>query len=567
MQSKPDAQLLRDYAEHGAETAFTELVARHTNLVYSAAFRQVESPDIAAEIAQNVFVSLARGAKTLAPKLAVGASLAGWLCRSARNLSLNHRRNEFRRQTRERQAMEQLIATPDATPDWEPLRRVLDDALSELPESDYDAVVHRFYLNQDLKTVGAAIGASDDTAQKRVARALEKLRDLLAQRGIRTTAGALGLIIAGNAVQAAPAGLAAAIAAALSGTPIVATALFATTKAIAMITLQKTLIIITLAATVGAGIYEASEVAKARAGLQTLQRQQAPLTELNQQLQRERDDATNRLASLAGELAIANRNNLELLKLRNEISLLRRNQAAIPTPGDATALQTQTAGSNEPTSGDLGRELGLAVVRGDAGALTKLLAESRAEYQNFNRNDVGLNDSQRDDLSRTTFAPIHAAFRVIEDAAVTGNQPALDAVIQAIQIPELKSLASTALGMLAGQGNDQALQILINPEKYGFTLASAVDDLHFAADNGNQKAIDALAAVATNQAHSPLWLLTANGLAQAAAAGNPVAIDSLISMSSSTNQNIQNAVVQALRGAAANQNPKATEALRAMGIQ
>src|SRR4029079_19370613 len=45
MQTQSDAWLLRDYAERDAEAAFTELVQRHTNLVYSAALRQVESPD------------------------------------------------------------------------------------------------------------------------------------------------------------------------------------------------------------------------------------------------------------------------------------------------------------------------------------------------------------------------------------------------------------------------------------------------------------------------------------------------------------------------------------------
>jgi DNA-directed RNA polymerase specialized sigma24 family protein len=85
MPPESDAQLLRKYAECGAETAFTELVQRHANLVYSAALRQVESPDVAAEVAQRVFIGLAQGAQTLTPRLSAEATLAGWLCRSARN--------------------------------------------------------------------------------------------------------------------------------------------------------------------------------------------------------------------------------------------------------------------------------------------------------------------------------------------------------------------------------------------------------------------------------------------------------------------------------------------------
>ncbi len=212
MQPKSDAQLLREYAETGAEPAFTEIVNRHTNLVYSAALRQVESPGVAAEIAQKVFIGLARGARELCPRLAAEASLAGWLCRSARNLSLNFRRDEFRRQSRERQAMEQLSSIPDAALDWERLRVVLDDAMSELSERDHDALVLRFFQKQDFRSVGLALGMSDDGAQKCVSRALEKLREHFSRRNINTTAAALSIAISANAVQAAPAGLALSIA-------------------------------------------------------------------------------------------------------------------------------------------------------------------------------------------------------------------------------------------------------------------------------------------------------------------------------------------------------------------
>src|SRR2546421_6956363 len=258
MQAKSDAQLLRENAEHGAESAFAEIVARHTNLVYSAALRQVDSPDLAAEVAQSVFIGLARSGRSLPPKLAGNASLAGWLCRSARNISLNLRRDEFRRHSRERQAMENLDSTPDTAPDWERLRPVLDAAMAELSEPDYDALVLRFFKNQDLRSVGVGLSVSDDAAQKRVSRALDKLRDLLSQRGITTSAAALSVVLSANAVQSAPVGLAVTIsaAAALAGGAAQSSTAMAATKAIAMTTLQKTVIGAALAATVGTGIYQ-----------------------------------------------------------------------------------------------------------------------------------------------------------------------------------------------------------------------------------------------------------------------------------------------------------------------
>jgi RNA polymerase sigma factor (sigma-70 family) len=324
MQSKSDAQLLRDYVAFGAEAAFTELVHRYTNLVYSAALRQVESPDTAADIAQKVFVSMAGNAPSLSRRLAVDASLAGWLCRCARNQSLNFRRDEFRRQTREKEAMEQIISFPDTAPDWERLRPVLDEAMSELNEPDYDTLVLRFFQNQDFRAVGAVIGVSDDAAQKRVSRALDKLRDLLSRRGINSTAAMLSAAISANAVQAAPAGLASTIAAAaLMGTAVsTSTAIFAT-KAAFLTTLQKVLVTGAFVAVAGVGLFEARQAAQMHEQNRRLQQEEAPLAAQIQELRSERDDATNRLGWLAEEAAANQQNNLELLKLRGQVAMLR----------------------------------------------------------------------------------------------------------------------------------------------------------------------------------------------------------------------------------------------------
>jgi RNA polymerase sigma factor (sigma-70 family) len=320
MQDKSDAQLLREYVQNGDEAAFTELVGRHTNLVYSAAARQVESPDMAADIAHRVFIGLVRGAKPLIPKLAETASLAGWLCRSARNLALNLRRDEFRRHFRERQAMEQLNIISDPAPDWDSLRPVLDEAMSKLDETDYDALVMRFYNNQSLREVGLAQGVSDDTAQKRVSRALDKLREQLSRRGISTTAGAISLALAANAVQAAPPGLAAAIStAALAGAAVTTSTIIATTtKAIVMTTLQKAAVTASLAILAGAGIYEAAQNSKLRDQIQTIQEDQASKSARMSVLESANADLSNQVARTKIAQAMSKSEFNELLKLRGQ---------------------------------------------------------------------------------------------------------------------------------------------------------------------------------------------------------------------------------------------------------
>ena len=55
MQNHSDAQLLRQYAAQRSEAAFSEIVARHAGLIYSAALRQLDSPDLARDVAQSVF--------------------------------------------------------------------------------------------------------------------------------------------------------------------------------------------------------------------------------------------------------------------------------------------------------------------------------------------------------------------------------------------------------------------------------------------------------------------------------------------------------------------------------
>ena len=98
--------------------------------------------------------------------------------------------------------------------DWRQIERVLDEAMADLGAADHDAVVLRYFEDLSLKEVGAALGSSEDAAQKRVARALERLRTSLARRGLTVSGTVLAAAVTGGAVQSAPAGLAPAVASA-----------------------------------------------------------------------------------------------------------------------------------------------------------------------------------------------------------------------------------------------------------------------------------------------------------------------------------------------------------------
>src|SRR5437867_13447045 len=122
--------------------------------------------------------------------------------------------------------------------------------MDSLDDTDRSAILLRYFENTSLREVGQALGTSDDAAQKRVSRAVDRLREFFAKRGVTAGASGLVVVISANAVQAAPAGLAVTIStsAALAGGAVQTSTALAATKAIAMTTLQKTIIGATLAA-------------------------------------------------------------------------------------------------------------------------------------------------------------------------------------------------------------------------------------------------------------------------------------------------------------------------------
>ncbi|MDB6029383.1 MAG: polymerase, sigma-24 subunit, subfamily [Verrucomicrobiales bacterium] len=326
--------MLRDYAESRSESAFAELVRRHVDLVYSAALRMVRDTHLAEDVTQGAFVVLSQNAAQLTDH----PVLSGWLHRTAQNLAVKTIRSEVRRRAREQESVvmnELLSADSDAT--WDHIAPHLDHALSELTEADRDALLLRYFERKSAREMAQTLGVSDEAAQKRVNRAVERLRELFLKRGLTVGAGALGVVISANAVQAAPISLATTVlsAASLTGASI-ATATTAV-QTIVMTTTQKVIFATVLTAIVGVGVYETRRASQLESRVHTLENQQGPLTEQMRQISRERDDATNKLAASVQETERLRRELTGLPKMRGEMARLQQNAHELAQVKEAVA--------------------------------------------------------------------------------------------------------------------------------------------------------------------------------------------------------------------------------------
>src|SRR4051794_39634574 len=173
-----DGELLKRYVAAGSEEAFRLLVERNLPLVYSAALRKTGNSSMAEDVSQVVFIILAKKAHELSKE----TILAGWLHRTTYHVTMKALVREFRRRQREEKAVQMQNLDQDG--EWERLAPVLDDALAELAEAERSAIVLRYFQNRSFRDVGKALGVSDDTAQKKVSRSVDKLRRVLLKRRV-----------------------------------------------------------------------------------------------------------------------------------------------------------------------------------------------------------------------------------------------------------------------------------------------------------------------------------------------------------------------------------------------
>ncbi len=199
-----EQELLNRYVQTGCEKSFNALVERHAGMVYAVAYQRTEDREMAKEVAQNVFLALARKAS----QLRVKTSLAAWLHRVTALEAAAMQRSERRRRRRH-----ETLATMKEIESTEPLAHsenlsLLDEAVQKLRAGDRDLLFRRFYEEMSFAEIARHYDIAEATGRKRISRLLKKLSTLMNRRGVSVSVVALGATMTAHWSKAAPTGLA-----------------------------------------------------------------------------------------------------------------------------------------------------------------------------------------------------------------------------------------------------------------------------------------------------------------------------------------------------------------------
>ena len=171
------------------DAALEDSVRRYLPVVYSAARRQLPDSSLAEDVAQAVFMVLAKRHS----RLPANVVLSSWLLKVTYLACLQARRNAGRRKAHERKAAQMRPATtPAETMTNGLLAAELDAALARLREADRSVLTLRYLEEKSVAEVGHHLGISEQAAQKRIDRAMARLRERMGVSAEQVGAASLG---------------------------------------------------------------------------------------------------------------------------------------------------------------------------------------------------------------------------------------------------------------------------------------------------------------------------------------------------------------------------------------
>ena len=198
-----DREVLVRFVDDRDEAAFEALLSRHGPMVLNVCRQVLRDPDDVEDAFQATFLALACKASSLW----IGESLGPWLYRVASRVAARARADRRRRGDREKCGgpSPELLSEPDRRdpPDGDDIPRIVHEELGRLPERLRAPVVLCHLEGMTHEQAAGQLGCPVGTIRSRLARARALLHGRFARRGIVTSAGALGTILATDASASA----------------------------------------------------------------------------------------------------------------------------------------------------------------------------------------------------------------------------------------------------------------------------------------------------------------------------------------------------------------------------
>lgn len=166
-------------ARNGDQTAWTQLIQFHQEPVFRLAYLILGNAQDAEDVAQETFLR-AFGALD---RFDDARLLRPWLLQIARNLAYNRRRSlrRYWRAMNRLWAGEQLHTASVADADERSIQaQALWQAMQGLKRQDQEVIYLRYFLELSVAEAADALGVAEGTVKSRLARALARLKPLLA---------------------------------------------------------------------------------------------------------------------------------------------------------------------------------------------------------------------------------------------------------------------------------------------------------------------------------------------------------------------------------------------------
>jgi RNA polymerase sigma factor (sigma-70 family) len=180
-----DVRLMRLVAR-GDSSAFEKVIERHQSLVAGTVARMLGSNSDVEDIAQQVFIRVWKSARRYVPR----AKFTTWLLKITRNLVFNEMRRARRRAqvplqsepgAEEIPLKDETNPAPDASLLEDELKRAIEQAIMQLPESQRMALILRRYEQLSYEQIAEVLDLSVPAVKSVLFRARTELRSRLSK--------------------------------------------------------------------------------------------------------------------------------------------------------------------------------------------------------------------------------------------------------------------------------------------------------------------------------------------------------------------------------------------------